>query len=69
MIVYLALGSCGDYYCDEEHPLGIYSTEEAARARHAAYQQAKQWTFQDAGGVAPLTIDEPNPDFPEGITE
>lgn len=66
MIVYLALGSCGDYYCDEEHPLGIYSTDELARARHAAYQKAVKWEFTGSGGIAPLTIDEPNPDYKQG---
>lgn len=67
MIVYLALGDCGDYYCDGEHPLGVFSTEELARARHVAYQKDVQWQFQDAGGVGPLTIDENNPDYLQGI--
>lgn len=31
MTFYLVLGFCGDYYCDEMHPVGLFSTKEKAQ--------------------------------------
>lgn len=37
--LWLVLGDCGDYYCEGQHPIGVYSTEELA---NQAVEKAKK---------------------------
>ena len=66
MKVWVALGDCGDYYCDNEHPLGIYSTEQKAADRVSTYQEAVNWDRRRRGHFA-IEIDEHNSDYPQGL--
>lgn len=35
--VWVAQGDCGDYYCEGEHLLGVFTGEEAAKLSGQAY--------------------------------
>lgn len=50
MTLFLALGECGDYYCDSEHPLGIFDSIERVHEAGNKYVMI--------GGLHPGT---PNP--------
>lgn len=52
--VFVVEGSCGDYYCEGSHVVGIYTTdEEAQRARTAALAATHSYARHD----------EPRPTF------
>lgn len=54
--LWVAQGDCGDYYCDGEHLLGVFSTPEAAQAAADRYTAVvgMAWTAK----IAAYTLDE-----------
>lgn len=59
MIVYALQYDDGDYYCEGDHVLGIYTTEYLADVAKEAHKLAKNvtewdWTYS----VAKYTVDE-----------
>lgn len=68
MRVYLLQMYCGDYYCDEQHPAGVYSTEEKAEvAARAALEIRPEWDKDEtspnrayvSGVILALEVDAP----------
>ena len=58
--LWVAQGDCGDYYCDGEHLLGVFTTPEGAQAAADRYSAmafngvGRGWTAK----IAAYTLDE-----------
>jgi hypothetical protein len=61
-VIYLLQMSCGDYYCDGQHPAGAYSTRERAElALAAAVELQTEWDSQlyQSGWIVEIEVDAP----------
>jgi hypothetical protein len=58
--MWLAFGDCGDFYCDGDHPLGVFSSEENARWALDKYKEGH--TGRD-GSLGEYLVDVLNPDY------
>lgn len=61
MKVYLLQMDCGDYYCDGEHPAGVFSSRERAEAALvealALTPEDHDYRLYEAGTVREMELD------------
>jgi hypothetical protein len=68
-VIYLLQMSCGDYYCDGQHPAGAYSTRERAEAAFEdALKVQPDWALKypdcdsrayEGGSIEEIEVDAP----------
>lgn len=67
-MIYLVIMACSDYYCDGQHPVGAYTTKEAAdealtlanRLPRFRRGGAAQYIAYECGGkIVTIPFDEP----------
>lgn len=60
MKVFVARMCCGDYYCKEEHIIGVYSTKELAEAAQITCDEHENRWLQ-VGPVEELDLNPTSP--------
>jgi hypothetical protein len=62
-VAWLVLGYCGDYYCEDEHPIAVATTPQAAHelaqaASDAVFESAHPYKMWPKVWVRPVAPDE-----------